>query len=109
MSNVDWEAHAEDYSFEKDQRRFHIARRSNSTWVVCDGRFVLDPELIEFVYEPFPSNRTEEFINATRFKSKEEAYAQLERYWDTHEQKGPGWVRKASAPPLPEEDEDDGA
>lgn len=107
MSDVDWEAHAEDYSFEKDQRRFHIARRSNATWVVMsEGRFVLDPKLIEFVYEPFPSSRTEEFINATRFKSKEEAFTQLERYWGTHERKGPVWVRKASAPPLPPEEEE---
>jgi hypothetical protein len=101
MSDVDWEAHVEDYSFEKDQRTFHIARRSKSTWVVMpEFRFVLDPKLIEFVYEPFPSNRNKEFIHDTRFKSKEKAYAQLERYWGTHERKGPGWARTADAPPL---------
>lgn len=104
--SVDWEKHVDVYSFEKEQRRFTIERRSKSTWVVGGSdRFVLDPEIIEFIYESFPSNRTEEFIKKTRFNTKEEAYRQLERYWETHERIGPVWRRKDSAPPLPEMEE----
>lgn len=103
---VKWEEHASVYLFEVAQRTFTIERRSKTTWVVASFGFVLDPGLIEFVYESMPSNRTDEFIKATRFKTKEEAYAQLQRYLETHERKGPGWIRKASAPPLPPEEEE---
>lgn len=104
-AKINWEDHASVYTFEVEQRTFTVERRSKSTWVVSSNdRFVLDPKLIEFVYESMPSSRTDEFIKATRFKTKEKAYAQLKRYLKTHERKGPGWVRKASAPPLSSEE-----
>jgi hypothetical protein len=101
-AKIKWEDHASVYTFEVEQRTFTVERRSKSTWVVASTGFVLHPGIIEFIYEPFPSNRTDEFIDTTRFKTKEKAYAQLKRYLKTHERKGPVWVRKASAPPLVE-------
>lgn len=44
-------------------------------WGIYDGdRYVLSKYTLEFVYECFPSLRTEEFYKETRFETKEEAY-----------------------------------
>lgn len=56
-----------------------IEKRGSSTWaVVVFGGTVLDRDMNRH-YEPMPSSRTQEFIDATRF-SLEEAFEIAETY-----------------------------
>lgn len=57
----------------------YIERRSDCTWAVVDGNHVLDKSG-SFVYEPLPSSRSEEFLEATRYNSAEEAYEAWETF-----------------------------
>jgi len=43
-----------------------IEKRGEDSWVILDGREVLDRHG-NWRYEPLPSNRTDEFIAETRF------------------------------------------
>lgn len=50
-------------------------------WVIKEGgRACLSKSLGEFVYEPMPSNRTDDFLDDTRFNSMEEAMIFLEKW-----------------------------
>lgn len=63
---------------------YTISLRTNEEnqqkWAICDGRLCLSKSKQEFVYETFPSSRTEDFINDTRFDSVEEAFEFLEEW-----------------------------
>ena len=58
-----------EYSIENDViLGLKISSRNIETdkWAITHDNTVWDFNLKEFVYEPMPSNRTDEFINATR-------------------------------------------
>jgi hypothetical protein len=83
----EWDKHATQYTFKEGPRdRFVIEARNfnaegipNSWAVACDG-FVLCTKVWDFVYEPFPSSRTTEFLESTRFTSREAAWEALQTY-----------------------------
>lgn len=54
-------------------------RDLNYKWVVRNGRVCLKKTGL-FEYEPLPSNRTQDFLDETRFDSPEEAYSS----WEAH-------------------------
>lgn len=49
-----------------------IEYRGNNRWAVVQNSNVLDKDANWYI-EPFPSSRTEEYLNNTRFNSAEEA------------------------------------
>lgn len=57
-------------------------------WCVLNGNCVLDKEILRFVIESFPSERTERHYELTRFDSKEEAYRYLQLFLEAH----PNWL-----------------
>ena len=91
---VDWLAHASTFTFERDRDSFEVVRRSAHRWAVAWNGFVLHKDEMEFGYEPLPSARTQEFLSATRFRTKEAAYRALTRWWRTHERTAGSWTRK---------------
>jgi len=67
----------------KGGKKMYIEARlgpDTTNWVVLmDGRLVLGKDN-RFHYEPQPSSRSDEFINNTRFNTKEEALEALFNY-----------------------------
>ena len=95
MTEIDWLSHVFSFGFKFERETFLIERRSESTWAVTmGGRSCLDKEIMHFVYEPMPSNREDDFLAKTRFATKEDAYACLERWWSTWMRVGGGWVKR---------------
>lgn len=84
-----WLGHASVFQFRlrRDEHEhndfvFGVEQKSRSLWAVTvtvHGS-VLDKKSNEFVYEPFPSNRTEEFLKRTRFRTKESALKALQKF-----------------------------
>ncbi len=95
----DWIERAFSYEFEHASHFFKIERRSRRepvTWVAVSDWGVLDHVSLDFVYEPMPSSRTEEFVHATRFPTKEAAYDALRRFWAAHDFVGSGYKPRLS-------------
>lgn len=64
--------------------------RNPTRWAISlDGMGVLTRDL-EDVYEPSPSNRTDEFIQNTRF-SLEEAWELAEKFIEKEDLRNPEW------------------
>ncbi len=60
-----------------------IQRRSEESWCIfCNGS-VFSKSKNCYTREPSPSNRTHEFIEDTRFSSKEEAYQRYCEFEDS--------------------------
>ena len=78
VSNINWLEMASEFTINK-QERIKIKEREqidgSIKWVVYkDGSVMTKEAPGYFISEPFPSNRTEEFVKNTRFDTKEEAY-----------------------------------
>lgn len=77
LTNKDWLNMAEKYIISEASAYFNeisIQRRSEKSWCIfCNGR-VFNKNKNKWEQEPSPSNRTDEFIQDTRFSTKEEAY-----------------------------------
>ena len=61
-----------------NQYNYTIEKRNESAWAICDCRRCLNTETDDFEYESSPSNRTEDYISKTRFKSIEAAFEFLD-------------------------------
>lgn len=68
----------------KSSNRIQIARRTSQEgverWAIINGNTCLSKAEQCFVFESMPSNRTDEFIDDTRFDSVDEAYAFLTKW-----------------------------
>lgn len=69
-------------SFQVSERTFIVWRDENKWAVVCDGQVLNN--MGEFEYEPYPSSRTDKFIERTRF-SLQEAFDRWETFQQTNE------------------------
>jgi hypothetical protein len=61
------------------RNHIYLESRGKGGWVVTDGSGVLNSDG-EFEYEPLPSNRDDEFIARTRFKTIEGALANFQKH-----------------------------
>lgn len=57
-----------------------ILMRGSSQWAIFKDNYVLDTTTKEWVYEPLPSSRSEEFKERTRFDTEEGAYMFWEQW-----------------------------
>lgn len=85
----EWDRHACQYLFRRSKYDTYFINATRydqegipESWALYHDGFVLDKNLEEFIYEPLPSNRTEEFLASTRFDTKEAAYEAMLRHWD---------------------------
>lgn len=85
-TNKDWLNMAEKYIIIEAStycNEVSIQRRSENSWCIfCNGS-VFSKIKNCYVREPIPSNRTKEFIQDTRFETKEEAYDRYYEFEDT--------------------------
>jgi hypothetical protein len=63
-----------------DSHHYTIVWKGHESWAVMDGNMCLSRDAEEFVYEPHPSNRDEEYLKDTRFPEPGEALRYLNRW-----------------------------
>jgi hypothetical protein len=64
-----------------DSHHYTIVWKGHESWAVMDGeRFSLSKDEYAFTYEPHPSNRDDEYLKATRFRSPGQALRYLKRW-----------------------------
>lgn len=56
-----------DYATEYTIGKYKLVWRDKELWAIIDGPFNYNKDLKEWVYEPLPSNRDEEFKKSCRF------------------------------------------
>jgi hypothetical protein len=75
-------------------KRVFIEKRAKNTWTITtDYATCWNFKEKEFVFDPLPSNRSEQFIEETRFKTLEEAYDLIQKWIDIlKEKKEMKWI-----------------
>ena len=70
------------YVIDDDTYNFFVSSRDKAlqTWVVENSGHVLSKTTLDFIYEPMPSSRTDEFLQDTRFSNPNQAYEYYQKY-----------------------------
>jgi len=69
----------------EDRVYIEVRNLSKSKWVVSNDDYVMENNCGDFIYQPLPSNRDDEFKKTTEFDSVDEALAAYEKFHSRNE------------------------